>query len=449
MKRLLIASLVCLTTALFADTWTDPETEITWTYKISNGEAHLSNSSGGYSVSVIPTNTAGNIIIPKTLGGCPVTYIGSGAFEGCVAISTIEIPTSVTKIGSYAFDGCSALYSIIISNNVTSIGSYAFRNCLALKKLHLPNISRIYEYTFSECTSLKSITIPESVKTIDNYAFSGRKVVAVTFMGLPPSVGYQTSWAFSEINYISNPIEWSAHKALCESLKAQYKYSEDPTPNLPVDVPWRYVGGEVKILTIFDGGSTETTTSTHKHGDVVSVTATPKEGYVFLGWSSDAEGIGGNETTLTFTMPEVEEIVLIANFFPKALLTSWINDTMDATLEAKVESTVNAKIDGEKLLTAEQSAAKTTTTIKTKVAAGELITSDQLQEMALSEPVIEVKEGAATVGISVMKTSSVDGEWEAVELEANATTVESDKIQVSLPADEKAAFYKFVAPEKQ
>ena len=179
------------------------------------------------------------------------------------------------------------------------------------------------------------------------------------------------------------------------------------------------------------------------------MTATPKEGYVFLGWSSDAEGIGGNETTLTFTMPEVEEIVLIANFFPKALLTSWINDTMDATLEAKVESTVNAKIDGEKLLTAEQSAAKTTATIKTKVATGELITSDQLQEMALSAPVIEVKEGAAMVGISVMKASSVDGEWEAVELEANATTVEADKIQVSLPADEKAAFYKFVVPEKQ
>jgi hypothetical protein len=48
-----------------------------------------------------------------------------------------------------------------------------------------------------------------------------------------------------------------------------------------------------------------------------------------------------------------------------------------------------------------------------------------------------------------MKASSVDGEWEAVELESNATTVESDKIQVTVPADEKAAFYKFVVPEKQ
>ncbi|MBQ9693498.1 MAG: hypothetical protein IJV69_01910, partial [Kiritimatiellae bacterium] len=121
----------------------------------------------------------------------------------------------------------------------------------------------------------------------------------------------------------------------------------------------------------------------------------------------------GSEATLTFTMPE-ETVTLVANFFPKALQQSW-NETY----------------------------------VQSQIRAGELITSDQLQEMALSTPVIEVKDGTATVGISVVKASSVEGEWEAVELEANATTVESDKIQVSLPADEKAAFYKFVVPEKQ
>jgi hypothetical protein len=43
----------------------------------------------------------------------------------------------------------------------------------------------------------------------------------------------------------------------------------------------------------------------------------------------------------------------------------------------------------------------------------------------------------------------VDGEWENVELEEDATSVEADTVKVTVPADEKAAFYKFVVPEKQ
>ena len=161
------------------------------------------------------------------------------------------------------------------------------------------------------------------------------------------------------------------------------------------------------------------------------------------------EGIGGSEPTLTFTVPEREEVLLIANFFPKAVLTTLVNETLNAALDAKVDARIDAKIDGEKLLTAEQAATKTSATINKKVADGELITSDQLQVMALSEPVIEVKDGTATVGISVMKASAVDGEWEDVTLDADAASVESDKVKVEVPADEKAAFYKFVVPEKQ
>jgi hypothetical protein len=91
-------------------------------------------------------------------------------------------------------------------------------------------------------------------------------------------------------------------------------------------------------------------------------------------------------------------------------------------------------------LTAEPSAAKTSATINKKVAEGELITSDQLQVMALSAPVIEVKDGTATVGISVIKASAVEGEWENVELEEDTTSVEADTVKVTSPADEKAAF---------
>ena len=177
-------------------------------------------------------------------------------------------------------------------------------------------------------------------------------------------------------------------------------------------------------------------------GEMVEVTATPKEGYVFLGWGSNVEGIEGVSQTLTFTMPE-QPVTLVASFFPKALLETWFNEAVRTTVKEEVE----AKIDGETLLTAEQAATKTSATIDAKVEKGELITSDQLQVMAMKTPVIAVEEGSVTLDLALQSAASVDGEWQQVELEA-AELTEEGAISVSVPANEKASFYKFVVPKK-
>ena len=62
-----------------------------------------------------------------------VTSIGSEAFWGCSALTSINIPSSVTSIKDFTFYGCSSLTSINIPSSVTSIGEYAFDNCDALK----------------------------------------------------------------------------------------------------------------------------------------------------------------------------------------------------------------------------------------------------------------------------------------------------------------------------
>ena len=41
-----------------------------------------------------------------------VTTIGEYAFDGCSALTSVDIPASVTMIGDYAFDGCSSLTSV-------------------------------------------------------------------------------------------------------------------------------------------------------------------------------------------------------------------------------------------------------------------------------------------------------------------------------------------------
>jgi uncharacterized repeat protein (TIGR02543 family) len=67
------------------------------------------------------------------------------------------IPSSVIYIGSYAFSGCSALTSVIFEENsqLTNIGESAFSNCSSLVSLTIPEgVQAIGNNTFYGCSSL-------------------------------------------------------------------------------------------------------------------------------------------------------------------------------------------------------------------------------------------------------------------------------------------------------
>ena len=54
----------------------------------------------------------GEVEIPATYEGLPVTSIGHSAFYFCDNLTSITIPESVTSIGDHAFDGCTSLKDI-------------------------------------------------------------------------------------------------------------------------------------------------------------------------------------------------------------------------------------------------------------------------------------------------------------------------------------------------
>ena len=72
------------------------------------------------------TGPGGDVTIPDTINGLPVTSIGTNAFYGCYSLISITIGTNVTSIKDGAFSECINLLGLYFQGNAPSLGSYVF-----------------------------------------------------------------------------------------------------------------------------------------------------------------------------------------------------------------------------------------------------------------------------------------------------------------------------------
>lgn len=171
----------------------------------------------------------GDIVIPDTYRGLPVTSIGKKAFFNKSDVTSVVIGKNVRSIGDYAFANCSYVTSITIPEGLTSIGESAFASCrLLASKMVIPagvttinkntfaycvsltevelgdNITRIESSAFTDCSKLESLKLPEKLEYVGTLAFSSCKSLDTLVFG--QSIKEIDNYAFSDLTSLQSVV---------------------------------------------------------------------------------------------------------------------------------------------------------------------------------------------------------------------------------------------------
>ncbi len=191
------------------------------------------------------TTISGDITIPETIDGYPVTRFLNGLFYDCVNLTGITIPASVTEIDENVFTNCSSLAYIAVDKNneyyttdengvlfnkdmteilrypvansnteytipdsVVTIGFMSFASCYNLESVIIgKNVKKINSEAFAGCSSLKNVSIPESVTIIEDSAFE--YCSSLKSLTMPGFVSYIGCYAMG-YKYVCSTSEYGA-----------------------------------------------------------------------------------------------------------------------------------------------------------------------------------------------------------------------------------------------
>lgn len=173
--------------------------------------------------------TGGEIVIPSTIDGKPVTKIGPMAFWMDDNITSVVIPEGVTYIDKSAFSGDDNLTSVTLPSTLRTIYENAFR-MTGLTSVVIPEgVTYIGTEAFNSCKNLTEVTLPSTLTTITANAFGRCDALAQegNSIMLPDNITYLGTNAFGSGNYQIQLYAVNGSKTLAtlESKGTSFKYT--------------------------------------------------------------------------------------------------------------------------------------------------------------------------------------------------------------------------------
>ena len=148
-------------------------------------------------------SASGELSIPDTIEGKPVTRIGVAALRDCAGLTAVTIPASVTHLYSQAFRDCSGMTAVMIPESVVFIAESGFAGCSSLVTLTIPDsVTSIGAGAFYECSGITSLHIGTGLESIGQMVFQG--CLALTEVIIPDNVTEIETYAFRNCSSVTN-----------------------------------------------------------------------------------------------------------------------------------------------------------------------------------------------------------------------------------------------------
>ena len=127
---------------------------------------------------------------------------GTGSFQGCTSLQSVDLPSLTTISGSNSFYRCTSLQSVDLPSLTEISGSSAFRDCTSLQSVNLPSLTTISgsNNMFYGCNSLQSVDLPSLTTTgKENYNIF-RECTSLQSLNLSSITYFYDSKGFTNCN---------------------------------------------------------------------------------------------------------------------------------------------------------------------------------------------------------------------------------------------------------
>ena len=159
---------------------------VVWEYSTLAGEATVTHVHSAYASWVLP---AGDLVVPATLGDCPVTAIDGNIFVYASDLTSVTFPDSLELLTSGNFVNCAALERVVFGTGLNRLEGNVFVNCPNLTQVVIPEGNETYAAAGTTLYSKDGTTlvlyfgqesivdIPATVTAIGEGAFAGRSTL--------------------------------------------------------------------------------------------------------------------------------------------------------------------------------------------------------------------------------------------------------------------------------
>lgn len=150
----------------------DGSADVDFPEPVACGAFRYLENGDGTATLVAYEGTDAQVEVPRDVDGIPVAVLGASLFASHTELEEVALPDTLRAIDDHAFDGCTALTHIELPESVTYIGMLAFAKS-GLVSVRVPASVRIIgEKAFFHCKRLTTADLVPGLRCIGEMAFA-------------------------------------------------------------------------------------------------------------------------------------------------------------------------------------------------------------------------------------------------------------------------------------